>query len=507
MMSIKRWTGIGLLGILTLLALALLTLEPAQRVSAAPNLQAGSEGQQIYEERCAACHGLNGDGQGPGAENLFVRPRDFSRDEFKIKSTVGDEFPSQADLVKVISEGMPGSSMPAWEGVLSESEIEAVAGYVQSFGRFFSQEGYGTTAIEIPRRISPSEESIERGRVLFQEEIECFKCHGLAGRGDGPSAFELTDNAGFVTYPADLTQPWFFRGGGDPEDIYLRLQTGLTGSPMPSFADALSEEDTWHLVNYVLSLSPEEAPEPAVLVSAEKVDGSIPSSADDPAWEELTPAYYPVAGQIMRAPRYYQPSVRAVGVRSLYNDSEIAFLVTWNDRTETRDGEAVDAMALQFPAELKDGNERPYFVFGDSNRAVYQWYWSAGTDTVTERNASGLDTVSDQGDDQQQVTATARFQDGQWQLLLRRPLQTGQVGDLAFEENQFIPISFMVWDGFAGESGTAVGLTSWSQLYLLTPTPLIEYTRIPVVIIIVAVVEFLVVWRVRRTNPTDRRAA
>jgi DMSO reductase family type II enzyme heme b subunit len=476
-------------------------------VSAAPNLQSGSEEQQIYEERCAACHGLNGDGQGPGAENLFIRPRDFTRDEYKIKSTVGDEFPSQDDLVQVISEGMPGSSMPAWSGILSNSEIEAVADYVQSFGRFFSQEGYGTTAIEVPRRVTPSEESIERGRVLFQEEIECFKCHGLAGRGDGPSAFELTDNAGFVTYPTDLTRPWLFRGGGDPEDIYLRLQTGLTGSPMPSFADALSEEDTWHLVNYVLSLSPEEAPEPAVLLSAEKVDGSLPSSPDDAAWEALTPAYYPLTGQIMRAPRYYQPSIQAVEVQALYNDSEIAFLVTWNDRTESRDGEAVDAFALQFPEAIEDGNERPYFVFGDSARAVYQWYWSAGTDTVTERNANGLETVSDQGDDQQQVTAEAQFQDGQWQLLLRRPLRTGQAGEIAFEINHFIPISFMVWDGFAGETETDFGLTTWSQLYLLSPTPLIEYTRIPVVIIIVAVVELLVVWQVRRTNPTDRRTS
>jgi DMSO reductase family type II enzyme heme b subunit len=501
----KRWTGIALLGMLALLAAVFLLPAETPGASAAPGLQAGSQGQQIYEERCAACHGINGDGQGPGAENFFIKPRDFTRDEYKIKSTEGDEFPSQEDLVQVISEGMPGSSMPAWEGVLSGSEIEAVADYIQSFGRFFSQEGYGTTPIEVPRRISPSEESIEQGRILFQEEIECFQCHGLVGRGDGPSAFELTDNAGFVTYPTDLTQPWLFRGGGDPEDIYLRLRTGLTGSPMPSFADGLTEEDTWHIINYILSLSPEEAPEPAVLVTAGYVEGSLPSGLDDPAWAELVPAYYPLSGQIMRSPRYYQPSIQAIEVRSLYNDSEIAFLLTWNDRTETRDGETVDALALQFPAELEDGNQRPYFVFGDSARAVYQWYWSAGTDSVTERNANGIDAVSDQGEDQQQVAATARFQDGQWQLLLRRPLQTGQAGDVGFETNHFIPVSFMVWDGFVGESGTDMGLTSWSQLYLPTPTPLIEYARVPVVIIIAAAVELFVVWQVRRTTPNARR--
>ncbi len=497
----SRRTGFGLLGIIALSAVFLLVVAGTPEASAAPALQDSSQGQQIYEERCAACHGLNGDGQGPGAENFFIKPRDFTRDEYKIKSTVGDEFPSQEDMVQVISEGMPGSSMPAWEGVLSESEMEAVADYIQGFGRFFSQEGYGATPIEIPSRISPSDESIEQGRLLYQEEIECFQCHGRGGRGDGPSAFELTDNAGFVTFPTDLTRPWLFRGGGEAEDIYLRLRTGLTGSPMPSFAEGVSEDDTWHLVNYVLSLSPEEAPDPAVLVSAEKVDGSLPSAPDDPAWEELTPAYYPLTGQIMRAPRYYQPSIKDVEVRSLYNDSEIAFLVTWNDRTETREGEAVDALALQFPETLEEGNERPYFYFGDTARGVYQWYWSAETDAVTERNANGVETVSDQGDNQQQVTTASRYQDGQWQLLVRRPLQTNQAGDLDFETDRFIPISFMVWDGFAGEAGTDVGLTTWSQLYLLSPTPLIEYSRVPIVVIIVAAAEFFVIWRVRRTTP------
>jgi hypothetical protein len=73
-----------------------------------PAAQEVSQGQMIYEQRCAACHGVNGDGQGPGAERLFIKPRDFTRDEFKIKSTAGDEFPTRDDLIRVISKGMPG---------------------------------------------------------------------------------------------------------------------------------------------------------------------------------------------------------------------------------------------------------------------------------------------------------------------------------------------------------------------------------------------------------------
>lgn len=496
----KFWTRWGAIAVIAVVGAGLWLLPPSSTVEAdepsAPAAQT-SQGQQIYEERCAACHGINGDGQGPGAEQLFVKPRDFTRDEYKIKSTEGDEFPSREDLIKVISEGMPGSSMPAWEGFLSQGEIGEVADYVQTFGRFFAQEGYGTTVIQVPPRISPSAESIQRGRVLYEGDIECVKCHGDAGRGNGTSAFELTDNAGFVIYPADLTQPWTFRGGSDPEDIYLRLRTGLTGSPMPSFADALTEDETWDLVNYILSLSSEEPPEPAVLLVSNNAAGDIPDDPNDPIWANLTPAYYPLTGQIMRAPRHFQPSINAVMVKSLYNDSEIAFHIAWNDRTETRDGDAVDAMAIQFPQELSGGNERPYFVFGDSNRPVYQWYWSADDDVVVERNATGLNAIEVQSEDQTQATVTSHYEAGRWQLVFRRPLQAGDDSDLAFETDRFIPLSFVVWDGFADEADDQLGITSWSTVFLQSPIPIIQYAWIPGVMVIVLVVELLIVWIVR----------
>ena len=470
---------------------------------AAGSVQAPSGAEQIYEERCAACHGVDGDGQGPAAERLSVKPRDFTRDEYEIKSTAGDEFPSREDLINTLATGMPGSSMPGWRGILSEREMGAVADYLQTFGRFFGQEGYGTTPVDVPRRVSPSDESIERGRVLYHEEVECVKCHGVAGRGEGPSAFEQTDNAGNVIFPADLTQPWRFRGGMEPEDVFLRIHTGMPGTPMPAFGDALSGEDIWHLVNYVLSLSPEEAPTPAVLLVGEYVEGSLPAGADDPLWNELEPAYYPLTGQIMREPRHYRPAIPNVMVRAAHNGSEVVFLLTWNDRTESREGDAVDAVALQFPQELEDGSERPYFVFGDDDRAVYQWYWAAGKDEVVERNANGLEAITPQPEEQSQTSATARFEDGQWRVLFRRSLEGADAGDLSLQTDRFIPIAFMVWEGDAGESGPRMGLTTWSQLHLPSPTPLIQYVWIPIAMLGVAAAEAFTVWRVRRTFRTQ----
>jgi DMSO reductase family type II enzyme heme b subunit len=466
-----------------------------------------SQGQAIYEQRCAACHGLQGDGAGPGAERLFIKPRDFTRDEYKLKSTAGDEFPSRDDLIRVITEGMPGSSMPGWEGVLARDQIGAVADYLQTLGRFFSQEGYGTTVIEMPGRETPSSESLARGKELFESDVGCAKCHGFSGRGNGQSALELTDNVGTVVYPADLTQPWLFRGGFAPEDIFLRLRTGMAGSPMPSFADALSAEDTWHLTNYVLSLSAETPPEPAVLLVSQFVQRPLTSDANDPVWNRVEPAYYPLTGQLMLAPRHPQPAINAVSVKSVYNDTEIAFQVSWTDRTETSAGDAPDALAIQFPQALSDGLERPYFVFGESARPVYLWYWAAAQEAATERNARGLRAIAPQPEDQRQLTASANYDDGRWQVVLRRPLQTEDEDDLQFETDRFIPVAFMAWDGFADEVETRLGLTTWSVVFLQSPTPVIQfvglpvaYVWIPAVAVAVLVLELVMLWLARRAN-------
>jgi mono/diheme cytochrome c family protein len=65
----------------------------------------------------------------------------------------------------------------------------------------------------------------------------------------------LTDAKGYPVMARDLTAPWTFRGGSDPEAIWLRLTTGLSPGPMPSYADRTTPEQRWDLANYVLSLA------------------------------------------------------------------------------------------------------------------------------------------------------------------------------------------------------------------------------------------------------------
>ena len=87
----------------------------------------------------------------------------------------------------------------------------------------------------------------------WYREAECGKCHGESGEGDGADTDKLKDDWGQPIKPADFTTGRFKSGPG-PSDLYRSIATGIGGTPMPSFSDSLSEEETWHLVSFIFSL-------------------------------------------------------------------------------------------------------------------------------------------------------------------------------------------------------------------------------------------------------------
>jgi mono/diheme cytochrome c family protein len=246
------------------------------------------QGAAIYQKRCAACHGVTGDGNGVAAEYLYPRPRDYRRGIFKFTSTPYGAKPRRDDLRRTIRHGAKGTSMPSF-AQLPDDEIEAVLDYVlvlthrgelelQLALEAANEDEISDDAVAgavafitdqwkeaKDQRVWPltkmpaySEESVALGKKAFlTEEAGCFKCHGDDGRG------RTTDNAqgfndvwGFKTRAADLTAG-MFHGGNRPEDIYRRIFSGINGTPMPSFEAKLSSEpDTfWHLVHYVQFVS------------------------------------------------------------------------------------------------------------------------------------------------------------------------------------------------------------------------------------------------------------
>ena len=522
--------------------LAVLSLTDAQN---AP--QVSEKGKGVYENSCAHCHGVEGRGDGSAAENLLPKPRDFTRGLYKIRSTEAGELPTDQDLFDIITEGMPGSSMPGWETALSANDRWEVVAYIKTFYDGFKENETPPKQITLAGKISYTEQSVEIGKELYVQ-LGCVECHGDIGRGDGTSAPTLTDEWGFQTWPANLTQGWNYRGGADVEDIFKRFIGGIAGSPMPAFGgdsfpgfgltaaefnrllelsnkdemtaaeeaevEQLDEksgdaadlalnlvegteltaaekqiydnamkvvyEKSWHLANYVKSLMPEKRPEPAIgtnVLRSQYIQGELPEM-EDAAWEALEARYFPFVGQVVIEPRQFNPTIDAVNVKSYYNDTEIAFLFVWDDRTHTTDetdeetGKTFeDALAVQFPVKVPQGPTapKPYFLWG-GRLPVYLWHWKASMpEQVTELTAKGINNAEVQ-EVQGELEVQSDYTDGQYKLWVKRALKTEDKKDLQLEPGVFVPIAFSAWDGSNGDIDTKRTMTGW-YTFVLEPVP------------------------------------
>ncbi len=285
-------------------------------------------GKQHYDKFCAQCHGVNGDGNGVAYPYLKPKPRDLTSGKYKIRTTPSGALPTHQDLESIIRRGMSYSSMPAWPQ-FTEQQLDNLVYYVKSFSEDFANPEYVVAGMTVPKAPAATEESILKGREVY-EQLGCIRCHGELGRGDGLSAPTLVDDWGNHIRAADLTAKWTFRGGATREDLFRTFSTGLNGTPMPSYADALSDEDRWHLVNYVDSLSEAVEAKYSTLVVARPVDEEIdPESAE--LWDGVPEAMFPIVGQIVQPGRNFHPLITHVTVQAVYSPSEIAFRVRWND--------------------------------------------------------------------------------------------------------------------------------------------------------------------------------
>ena len=230
-LSVKKSLTISIASLLLLPAI--ITCPLFAQGKSAPT--ASEAGKLLYIDKCAHCHGIEGAGDGDAAENLLPRPRDFTSGLYKIRSTESGNLPTDQDLFEVISNGMPGSSMPAWKGLLSEDERWSLVAQIKTY--FDGFEEASPRIIDLSGKIPYSEESVAKGKV-FYAELGCVECHGTLGRGDGTSAPDLTDESGFRSWPANMEHSWNFRGGSATEEIFKRFIGGIAGSPMPAFVSA-----------------------------------------------------------------------------------------------------------------------------------------------------------------------------------------------------------------------------------------------------------------------------
>lgn len=231
-------------------------------------------GKNIFEAKCATCHGLDGLG-GEHAPDIIRRS--------------GVKALSDETLLNVIHDGIPEEGMPGFPNLGGE-DAQAVVAYV----RFLQGRSAG----------NPVPGDAARGHDLFFGKAGCSACHQITGRGQ----FVVGDLAGFARdHPADEILDAIFRPTGGPREtatavvrdgrrffgiirnednaslqlqdadgrFYLLMKSSLisvqrkTGAPMPvDYGQRLSSTEIDDLVGYILRES-----RPAATSSSPSAEG------------------------------------------------------------------------------------------------------------------------------------------------------------------------------------------------------------------------------------------
>jgi mono/diheme cytochrome c family protein len=208
-------------------------------------------GKALYFRYCWGCHGFRGDGNGENAPYLAPAPRNFVAATFKCRSTSTGTLPTDEDLYNSIARGFNTTNMPSWDALTGQNRADLVA-YIKTLSPRWKAEGPGTP-ITIPSEPKLSLDSIQHGHDLFKK-LECWKCHGDEGLGDGPSASTLTDSNDQPIRSYNFSAGSRFKCGSSNQDLYRIFMTGVDGTPMPSFSDVIKPEEAWDLVHFLRTL-------------------------------------------------------------------------------------------------------------------------------------------------------------------------------------------------------------------------------------------------------------
>jgi len=191
-------------------------------------LDAGGErwaaGMQVYASSCATCHGINGEGS-----SLAV-PLNTP----EVRAT------DEAELARIVTEGVPGTLMAPWGLTLDDGAIVDVVAFLQNWDAI--TEAGMVLAAPAPREVDLNnpEEVLALGEQLF--DTVCAACHGENGSGGlGPAI----NSQQFLGRKSDeQIASTVIKGGQRPN------------SQMPAFGDRLTSVEIDALVSFIRAWEP-----------------------------------------------------------------------------------------------------------------------------------------------------------------------------------------------------------------------------------------------------------
>lgn len=204
-------------------------------------------GYALYVSQCARCHGVEGDGQGPGMNSptFGTLPRDLTQGLYRFVSTRSG-IASDADLRHVIINGLPSSGMPGF-AALTAAQVDSLVAYLNYV--WVNRPDPGPTVDITPVPVFDAAMG-DRGRQLYA--TACAACHGPTGAGDGPAAGLIEDYPGHPLPPANLAAGEI-KAGSDPIQLFYRIAAGIPNGAtplMPAFS-YLTPDEIWSIVAYL----------------------------------------------------------------------------------------------------------------------------------------------------------------------------------------------------------------------------------------------------------------
>ncbi len=513
-----------------------------------------ARGRLVFGKQCVICHGETGDGAGKFAYLMNPRPRNLKVGKFKL-STTQNQIPSDDDLLRTISRGMPGSAMPPW-GHLPATDLKALVAYVRKINvdavRAELEAGVNDGTYkpeEIPVQLAerttpgapivvPPEPKVDdlrwfNGRRVYLEA--CASCHGPDGH-PLPEAVKFDDD-GYPDPPRSFVNG-IFKGGMEGPALFCRIMKGMRGTPMPASEGNYSIDEVWDLIHYVQSLARAGSQDRAQLsqgtLIAPNSGASLPTGPKDSAWNQARPLY------VALTPLWWtEDRIEGLVVQALHSDRELALRLSWIDRTQ--DDRAVkveefrDGVAIQFSL-----SSDPPFYMGDTSKhgGVNIWMWKADRQkniaggyqdvdaafperavdmyaecpvrskdmskvdwphgAITLHNptyitawgagnlvadpnlktpveclvARGPGTLSGKPANLQVVEGQAVYERGVWMVQMQRTLELphehgdNEQDERLFRPGDYLPISFAIWNGSAGDRDGKKNISIWQKLVI-----------------------------------------